>query len=522
MSKEIPDGWATIPSSTFCTGRNKSFNPKKEDQKNYVLYSVPSHATGDPEILHSKEIGSSKQFVSEGDVLISKINPHLNRTWVVGDHKEDNPIASTEWIVFRRNTAIQPRFLSLFLRQGVVRDFLCHNASGVGGSLTRIKPAIFGEVELALPPLAEQKRIVTKIEELFSELDAGEQSFKQARKQLGIYRQSLLKQAFEGKLTEAWRQANPDQLEDPDQLLARIQQEREARHQQQLEDWQQAVDQWEQNGKEGKKPAKPKKIKTIEAIKSEKLRTLSNRPYSWKFEKLGNLATKITDGEHATPKRTSSGNYLLSARNVRDGFVSLSNVDYIPDCELSRILKRCDPDYRDILISCSGSVGRIALVPKNLVFGLVRSVALVKFPQTLILPEFLLFQLQSPSLQQQIDEGKKATAQANLFLGPISELIISICSLPEQQEIVRLLEEQFTVIEQNEREIDAALKRSAGLRQSILKRAFSGQLVPQDPTDEPASELLARIQQERSDHAATKKAKKAAKKKTTRKRTKKS
>ena len=103
---------------------------------------------------------------------------------------------------------------------------------------------------------------------------------------------------------------------------------------------------------------------------------------------------------------------------------------------------------------------------------------------------------------------------------------IPLPPLPEQQEIVRLLEEQFTVIEQNEREIDAALKRSEALRQSILKRAFSGQLVPQDPTDEPASELLARIQQERSDHAAqqaaTKKAKKAAKKKTTRKRTKKS
>lgn len=80
---------------------------------------------------------------------------------------------------------------------------------------------------------------------------------------------------------------------------------------------------------------------------------------------------------------------------------------------------------------------------------------------------------------------------------------IPLCALAEQQEIVRLLDEQFTVIEQNEREIDAALKRSAALRQSILKKAFTGQLVPQDPSDEPASTLLERIRKERETAAAT-------------------
>lgn len=84
----------------------------------------------------------------------------------------------------------------------------------------------------------------------------------------------------------------------------------------------------------------------------------------------------------------------------------------------------------------------------------------------------------------------------------LSVLPIPLCSLPEQQEIVRLLDAQFEVIEQNEREIDAALKRSEALRQSILKKAFTGQLVPQDPTDEPASALLERIREERSNDLA--------------------
>jgi type I restriction enzyme S subunit len=83
----------------------------------------------------------------------------------------------------------------------------------------------------------------------------------------------------------------------------------------------------------------------------------------------------------------------------------------------------------------------------------------------------------------------------------LGESFIPVCSLPEQHEIVRLLDEQFTVIEQNEREIDAALKRSAALRQSILRKAFTGQLVPQDPTDEPAAKLLALIRKERETSA---------------------
>ncbi len=92
----------------------------------------------------------------------------------------------------------------------------------------------------------------------------------------------------------------------------------------------------------------------------------------------------------------------------------------------------------------------------------------------------------------------------HLHLEDIRKLPTSLPSLPEQQEIVRLLDEQFTVIEQNEREIDAALKRSAALRQSILKKAFTGQLVPQDPADEPASKLLERIRAEREARPAGK------------------
>ena len=92
----------------------------------------------------------------------------------------------------------------------------------------------------------------------------------------------------------------------------------------------------------------------------------------------------------------------------------------------------------------------------------------------------------------------RGVAQTKISVERFKSIAVPLCSLPEQQEIVRLLDEQFEAIERNERELDAALKRSEALRRSILKRAFSGRLVPQDPADEAASQLLARLRAEQS------------------------
>jgi type I restriction enzyme S subunit len=154
------------------------------------------------------------------------------------------------------------------------------------------------------------------------------------------------------------------------------------------------------------------------------------------------------------------------------------------------------------MIRSNGSVsivGRCALIePKHT--GLLYAGYLIRLRpiKSLIDPLFLRIQLSSLRLRSQIEFSAKSTSGVNnINSKEIQRLVIALPSLPEQREIVRLLDEQFTVIEQNEREIDAALKRSAALRQSILKKAFTGQLVPQYPTDEPASALLERIRKER-------------------------
>jgi type I restriction enzyme S subunit len=200
-------------------------------------------------------------------------------------------------------------------------------------------------------------------------------------------------------------------------------------------------------------------------------------PKGWKWVKLSDIASKITDGEHITPKRTSEGFLLLSARNIQNGYLALDNVDYVPTGEYTRIIKRCNPEYGDILISCSGSIGRVCRVPQNLKFVMVRSVALVKLDWEKYSSKFYEYLFQSPLLQRQIEKSKKATAQANLFLGPINNLNVIICPLKEQQLIVSELESKLTVCDKIEETISQSLLQAETLRQSILKRAFEGRLV---------------------------------------------
>ncbi len=189
---------------------------------------------GAPEQTLGSDIGSSKRTVNKGTVLLCKINPRINRVWIVKNHTPHQKIASTEWIPFSQTEAFEPKYLQYYLQQNAFRDFLAQNASGVGGSLMRVKPATFADYPMPLAPLEEQKRIVEAIETQFTRLDQATAVLHCLQQNIQRYCAAVLKHACEGNLLPQ----NPTD-ESADQLLQRILHER--RRQWEAEAWQKEI-----------------------------------------------------------------------------------------------------------------------------------------------------------------------------------------------------------------------------------------------------------------------------------------
>ena len=209
-----------------------------------------------------------------------------------------------------------------------------------------------------LPPVAEQQRIVASLEGIFSELDSGIQDLKTARAQLKVYRRAVFQNAFEGKLTAQWREQNMEKLEeDPDRLLQCIQEEREARYQQQLLDWQAAVRSWEEANEDGKRPVKPKRQKDVPPPDQPALSNLAELPLGWKWVKLGELVWSVRDGPHFSPRYEESGIPFITGGNVRPDGIDFATAKFIAP-ELHRELSaRCKPELGDVLYTKGGTTG---------------------------------------------------------------------------------------------------------------------------------------------------------------------
>jgi len=343
---------------------------------------------------------------------------------------------------------------------------------GTGSTFSAISKSQISNLQIPLPPLPEQHRVVAKIEELFTRLDAGVAALTKAKALLKRYRQSVLKAAVEGKLTEEWRKEHAGEIEPASVLLERIQAERKQRL--------------------GKSYKPPRPIDTS---------NLPELPEGWEYGTLANLiyiAGRIGWRGLKAEEYTLDGPLFLSVYNLDNGrivdFTNAKHISFERYVESPEIMLQDN----DILLVKDGSgIGKIGIVKNLSDEATVNSSLLVIRSGYVFQPEFLLFFLMGPDMQSIVLRRITGSATPHLFQRDIKQFILKIPPIEEQKEIVKRLSESLSIIDESEQIIDAELQRAQSLRQSILKRAFAGKLVPQDPNDEPASVLLERIRKEK-------------------------
>ena len=411
--------------------------------------------------------------------------------------------------------AINQDLKALVLGIGINPDFLLHwiganqrviQDLGSGTTVSGIRLEALHGLSLLLPPSPEQTRIVEKLEELLSDLDAGVAELKAAQKKLGQYRQSLLKAAVEGALTAEWRAAQKvgageTALETGAQLLERILTERRAR-------WE--AKQLAKFAEQGKAPPKNWQKKYPEPVQPD-TSDLPELPEEWVWASAEQLCDFITKGT-TPPKEMDSGSDktipFLRVTNLTDcGELDLADKVFVSDGTHKGFLARSAVYPNDVLMNIVGPpLGQVAVVPSAFAeWNINQAIAIFRAVDG-VLPSFVCRYLLSPIAQQWLKARSKTTAgQTNLTLEVCRSLPFPLPPKEEQQALLLSLDGAMEATARQSDAIKISLKQSAAQRKNILKAAFSGQLVPQYPNDEPASVLLERIRAERAERDAVKK-----------------
>jgi type I restriction enzyme S subunit len=396
-------------------------------------------------------------FLEAGDLLIARMPDPLGRACIFPLCGHEKHVTVVDVCIVRVSEAfIASKFLMHLINSPRIREQI--EEYKTGSTRKRISRGNLAKVVLTIPPLNEQKRIVAKIEELFSELDKGIESLKTAREQLKLYRQTVLKHAFEGKLTAHWREQNKEKVEPTEKNLDLVK---------------------------------------IRGIRGEYLKDL---PLGWEWVPLETVAQAIDpQPSHRTPPEVNGGIPYVGVGDIdrQTGTFNFFDARKVSPTVLEEHKKRYEICDGDFIIGKIGTIGKPFKIPSDRFYALSANVVLVRPIVHLIDKEFLYNLCLSPLIENQFKEGARATTQAAFGIKKVRTLMIPFCSLLEQQKIMSLLSSQLEIIRRNESEIDNALQHSEALRQSILKKAFSGKLVTQDPNDEPASILLERIRAEK-------------------------
>src|SRR6266567_1870350 len=469
----LPGSWSRTTLADVRRDDTTILNPAKHLEERFELYSIPAHETGKPELVKGRDIGSAKKMLSPGTVLLSKINPRINRVWVVGDANGVPQIGSSEWIAFSPIEGIVSRYLAHYLRQDRFCTYLASNVSGVGGSLMRVKPSIVERFSFVFPPSGEQQRIVEAVDSYLTRLDDAVASLERVQAKLKAYRASVLKAAVEGRLvpTEAsLARAGKGAYEPAEVLLARILKERRRR-------WEEAeLTKLKANRKTSKDDKW--KAKYAEPVAPD-ISTMPELPEGWCWATVDMLAS--VKGGLTKGQRRGARDFLLDVpylrvANVQRGHLDLSEVKTIKATREEIAELRLVPG--DVLFNEGGDRDKLGrgwiwngeietCIHQNHVF---RARILTADYE----PRLLSWYGNTSGQRYFFEEGKQTTNLASINITKLKLLPVPIPPKHEQGRIVDEVERVLSVADDNAVAIAHDMKRCMRLRQAVFKWAFEG------------------------------------------------
>lgn len=485
----LPRGWAWTPLGDLADVKlGKMLSPKAFEpglrqlpylrNENVRWFTID---TDDVKLMGFSDEEREKFQLRLGDLLVCE-GGEPGRCAVVTESTAHFMIQKALHRVRPRDGAVDARFLQYFFKRFIDAGTVIERRSET--TIQHLPREKMLRVPVPLAPPSEQIRIVAKIEELFSDLDAGVAALERAKANLKRYRAAVLKAAVEGRLTEEWRTRHPA-TEPAAKLLERILAERRAK-------WEQ--DQLRKFKEAGKTPPKGWRERYEEPCPPDtaRLAYTIRVPDQWPVVSAEQVAL-LSLGKMLDREKHQSGQLLPYLRNVnvRWGHVDMSDLNemYFESHELDRF--GLLPG--DVLVCEGGEPGRAAVwtgVTSQMTFQ--KAIHRVRCSSHLD-GNFLVMLLEDYARSGRLERFFTGSTIKHFTGEAFSTLPVPLPPLTEQVEIVAEVDRRLSVANAAETQVEHALQRAARLRQAILKHAFEGKLVPQDPTDEPAAALLDRI-----------------------------
>ncbi|EEX2835079.1 restriction endonuclease subunit S [Escherichia albertii] len=475
---KLPEGWVLSTIGEVCDLNPKHKHADDLDVGFMPMSNVPTDYLGicSYETRKWKDVKKGFTQFANNDVIFAKITPCFEngKAAVINDFPNGYGAGSTEYFVLRSvGNLVNPYW---FLALVKTKDFLINGALNMSGSVghKRVPKEFVEKYKLPIPPLAEQKIIAEKLDTLLAQVDSTKARLEQIPQTLKRFRQAVMKLAITGELTSEYRNSFPSNL--IQEIASIIEKER--------------IEKRIKKSKLSKEPY-PEKIPF-------------SIPKSWQWYRLGHISLKITDGAHNTPKVLSEGYPYIMAKDLTKGKLDFSENRFISEKDHKELYFKCNPEVGDLLVVNIGAgTGNNVLIDSDIEFSF-KNIAIIK-KSKLIIPTYLKIFFDSQK-NRIFNEQTKGGAQPFLSLSVLNDIPFALPPLPEQREIVRRVEQLFAYADTIEKQVNNALARVNNLTQSILAKAFRGELTAQWRAENPdlisgensAAALLEKIKAERA------------------------